>query len=228
MLEAPGPGEVRMLDALHSRGEISVFHAALTKVRSSPKAMALVLASVAAPLLRLTRCPNFVVHVYYDSSAGKTVVQEVAAAIWGDPRPDAGLIQTWNSTVVGLEQRAGFCSDLPLMLSEVRTMGRDRDLERTIYMLVEGQGKTRGDRSGGTRVQQSWRTVVVSTGETSLSAASSYTGPAVRALEIFGNLLGHLDGDAVVELERTVRDNYGLVGVKPYIPLIARAISVQY
>lgn len=213
-LEPPGPGEMRLLKALRSEGELSAFQDAVDKLRPSPKAMALVWASVAAPMLHLMRCPSFAVHSYYESSAGKTVVQEVAAAIWGDPRPSGGLVQTWNATVVGLEQRAGFCSDLPLLLSELRTMGRDRDIERTIYMLVEGQGRTRGDRSGGTRVQQSWRTVVISTGETSITAASPYTGPAVRVLELYGNLLGHLDGDAVVEVERVVRSNFGMAGIK--------------
>ena len=221
-VEAPGPGELRFLRALRAEGSLTEYTAAVARLRPSPKAMAVIWACFAPPLLKLMRCPNFAVHAFYESSAGKTIVQEAGASIWGDPSPDSGLIQPWNATIVGLEQRAAFCSDLPLLLSEVGTAKKDR-IEQAIYMLIEGQGRTRGDRRGGTRSAQSWRTVVVSTGETSLTAASNYTGPAVRVLEVYGNLLAHLDGDGAVEVEHAVRDNYGVAGINLVETLLTKS-----
>ena len=73
-------------------------------------------------------------------------------------------------------------TDLPLCFDEVGA-GDSRIIERSIYMLINGAGKSRGDRALRVRKTPTWRTVVLSTGEHELADERANTGAQVRVLQ---------------------------------------------
>lgn len=211
--QALGPGEQMVVGALEERGSIDVWRKALQLLRPSWRAMIMVWAAAATVWLRVLRQGNFFVHNYSDSSTGKTTAQKFCASVWGCPSEGAdGLLQTWNTTVVGLEHRAHLMNDLPLFVSEYQTARSEREVQSIIYTISEGRGRTRGRKEGGTRRELTWRTIAISTGEGSLAAAGNMKGAAMRVVELYGPPLQHLDGDQVRGLRSVAEENHGMVG----------------
>ena len=104
---------------------------------------------------------NFIVHFWGGSGTGKTVAQFLAASVWADPGDGAGYVQTFNASLVGLEQLASFVNNLPLILDEFQLVKDKKSFEQTVYMLCEGIGKTRGAKTGGCRRRRHGRTVLL-------------------------------------------------------------------
>ena len=100
-------------------------------------------ASFAAPLVGLLDGLPFFVHLWGGSGAGKTVALMAAASVWGNPATGK-LVRSFSSTGVGMEVLAGFLRNLPVCLDELGTAKRDDEFDKIIYLLGEGQGKTRG------------------------------------------------------------------------------------
>lgn len=201
----------RLSAGLTEQGTLEAHTEALrTAWEASPVAAMAIAAALAAPLLKLLGQPIFAVHLYGDSSKGKSSMLKVAASTYGDPRNDE-WIASWNSTTVGHEQRAAHLCDLPLPIDEAGVVeARERD--KAVYLLVNGVGRTRGARDGGLRETQSWRTVVLSTGEALLAGEESATGAQVRVLQRHVAGFGSLDAAGVDAVRRACEQNYGHVG----------------
>jgi len=76
-------------------------------------------ASVLSPMI--TGAPLFGVEWAGPTSSGKTTAMQVAASVWGDPDTEAGkVMQTWDSTRVGIERTAAFLQHLPLFLDDTK------------------------------------------------------------------------------------------------------------
>lgn len=167
-------------------------------------------ASFAAPIVGLLRGLPFFLHTWGSTEGGKTVSLMMAASIWGDP--DLGrLVRSFNSTGVGMELLASFLHNLPVCLDELQT-ARDQcgNFDETIYMLGEGQGKTRGKSDGGMRRVQRWHTVFLTNGEQPITASNSGGGAKNRVLEAeLGDTPLFADPRKVAE---TVRQHFGHAG----------------
>lgn len=132
---------------------------------------------------------GFGLHFHGDSSKGKTTILRVASSIFGRPKE---YINKWNATHNGMEF-IGYNSNHALCaLDEVNEAGRST-LD-SIYMLIDGRGKSRAISSKINGVEQAksktWQTVVLSTGEVSIEdLALQYgknlkAGEAVRMIDI--------------------------------------------
>lgn len=141
----------------------------------------LIACSFAAPLLRLTDHRIFLVHNWGDTRIGKTAAMKAALSVWGDPE---GLITSFYATKVGLERLAGFFRDLPLGVDERQVSNQLGD--NLMYMLTLGSSKVRGAKQGGLQSGQSWRTIILTTGEEPLTTSSSFAGLHSRVLELHG------------------------------------------
>ena len=144
-----------------------------------------VFASHFAPaLLRPLSQRTYMVHNWGGSKSGKTAAMYAGLSAWGDPEKQ---IVSFNATIVGLEKAAGFFCDLPLGVNERQLAGNKQGfIEGIVYMLSEGSGKLRGSKQGGLQEQTTWRSVIITSGEETLTVGTSQTGISTRALEIYG------------------------------------------
>ena len=164
------------------------------------------------------------VHLFGDSTTGKTSVAEAAASCWAHGHD---FLQTWNLTSNGIE---GVClqhTDSLLVLDEINEID-PRDLDRVAYSVINGQGKIRADRSGQTREPYLWRVALFSTGEYSIRARLAEaginikTGQELRLVDlpvidepfgVFRNLHGATDGATFANnLRASASTDYGHAG----------------
>lgn len=182
---------------------------------------ALVCGAAVASLMRKW-CPeseNLVVHLYGDSSGGKTTCLRAAASIFGDP---STLIDTWRATENGLEGRHVARNDLPVFLDEAGLQENSKVLANIAYLIGNGTGKIRANEHGGVKSNKSFRAVTLSTGEkTLMDGAGEVTkaGQEVRLMQVPSDLGGKLWGSAdakdIERLKRILAQNYG--GLMPRI-----------
>ena len=101
--------------------------------------------------------------------------------------------------------------NLPLALDELQSFSMKFDnLSRLVYMLGNGFGKVRGDRTGGTQKMESWRNVTLSTGEQSLLFDNSMDGESTRVLELYAPPVE--DTDFAREIHQVTAEHYGFAG----------------
>jgi len=121
------------------------------------------------------------VHWLGPTSIGKTTCFLLAASVWGkgtEKDPDS-FIQKWRATSNGLESQAEQHNDCTLILDEIGVMDAG-DLGATVYMLSDGQGKTRSRGAGGLRPKASWRILFMSSGELSPSQHMATAGKTMK------------------------------------------------
>ncbi len=144
----------------------------------NPSMMLGVAASMAAPLIGLVGADGFGVHLFEQSSAGKTTTANIASSVWGVP--DA-LRLTWYGTALGIANEAEAHNDGLLPLDEIGQGSNARDVATSAYTLFNGAGKLQGAKEGGNRELKRWRTVAVSTGEMDIETFLSAGGLRVKA-----------------------------------------------
>ncbi len=179
----------------------------------------------APPLLRLVGGESGGFHLrgasLNASSSGKTTCQRVASSVCGPP----AYLQRWRTTDNALEGSAELRNDALLVLDELNQIDA-RAAGEAAYMLANGEGKARMDRSAGARPVKKWRLLFLSSGEVSLDAhmatiqKRAKAGQEVRMAEIpaeagaglgvFEALHGHPDGAAFAgALSRAAATYYG-------------------
>lgn len=178
--------------------------------------------ALASPLLHLAGMESGGFHFRSNSSDGKTTALRVAASVCGGP----DYMQRWRATDNGLEALAMQHCDAPLLLDELAQLD-PRAAGEVAYMLANGAGKARAQRSGGMRDTAYWRLLFLSAGEIGLAqhmmeaGKQAKAGQELRVAEIpadAGAGLGifeHLHGEANgAELSRALdcatRKHYGV------------------
>lgn len=144
----------------------------------NPSMMLGVATALAAPLIGLVGADGFGVHLFEQSSAGKTTTASIASSLWGEP--DA-LRLTWYGTALGIANEAEAHNDGLLPLDEVGQGSSAKDVATSAYTLFNGAGKLQGAREGGNRELKRWRTVAISTGEMDIETFLAAGGLKVRA-----------------------------------------------
>lgn len=132
---------------------------------SNPLLSFAISAAFAPPLLDLLGSESTGFHFVGDSSVGKSTLLKIAASVYGDP---SAYPRTWRHTDNALESTAAAHSDCLLILDEIGQCD-PRIIGETMYMLGNGEGKSRANERGGARdVQHRWRLVFLSSGEKTL------------------------------------------------------------
>jgi len=111
-----------------------------------------------------------------NSSLGKTVAAKVATSVCGG----RNYMVAWRATTNGLEGRAVLRNDTIMVMDEMGQVDPNY-IGEVAYMLANGIGKTRSDQKGMAKEARTWRTLVLSTGETGLSDHLASTGKKVKA-----------------------------------------------
>lgn len=113
-----------------------------------------------------------VLHVYGDSSRGKTTTLQIAASLIGratNPRDPSSWIRGWRTTDNGLEKPLSDTNHAPLMLDEIHAAPARTDWQATAYMIANGRGKERMKHTTEARQTSTWCLNVLSSGEVSMS-----------------------------------------------------------
>lgn len=180
-----------------------------------------------------------VLHVYGDSSAGKTTTLQIAASLIGratNPRDPSSWIRGWRTTDNGLEKPLSDTNHAPLMLDEIHAAPARTDWQATSYMIANGRGKERMKHTTEARKTSTWCLNVLSSGEVSMSEKirSSAKGQvpgglAFRVIDLYAGNIKLVDlnksnqklwssiageeiktnGDLAELLENTYSENYG-------------------
>ena len=181
-------GSLHALKGFNTAGTLTEWCDLAKTVRSySPNARFILAAGFSAPLLKVLSQRNFIVHNFGNSQDGKTATLWMALSIWGEPN---AIISSFDNTPTSLERRASLFSDLPLGINEreVLSQFKKQDISSILYMLGEGKGRGRGSKVGLQELN-TWRTVVLTTGEGPLTSESSMDGLMTRTLELEGGPL---------------------------------------
>lgn len=144
----------------------------------NPSMMLGVAAALSAPLIGLVGADGFGVHLFEQSSAGKTTTANIASSLYGEP--DA-LRLTWYGTALGIANEAEAHNDSLLPLDEVGQGSDYRSVSTSAYTLFNGAGKLQGAKEGGNRDLKRWRTVAISTGEMDIETFLASGGLKVKA-----------------------------------------------
>lgn len=184
-----GSGDTTLQEAMRPHGDLATWRQLMLMGILPNSTPTLYVCAALAGLLR-NWCPdseNFIVHLYNDSSSGKTTALKAAAGLWGNPQR---LIDMWRATDNGLEGRCVARNDMALFLDEAGMVANDDIIKNAVYMIGNGGEKLRASRDGTERKPRTFRLVTLSTGERALLRGERHAGQEVRALEIPTHITG--------------------------------------
>ncbi|WP_309628422.1 DUF927 domain-containing protein [Brevundimonas sp.] len=147
-------------------------------------------AAFAGPLMRPLHAEGGGFHFRGGSSTAKTTVLRVAGSVCGGGGP-IGFLQSWRNTDNALEAVALAHNDGMLALDELRALSPEA-AGAAAYALATGATKGRLRADAELRARPSWRVMILSTGELSLSDLISltrskdktYAGQELRLIDI--------------------------------------------
>lgn len=171
--DAPcGPGE-----EIREQGTVEDWRAKVgAPCRGNPILIAGVSLAFAGPLLELLGIEGGGLHLRGASSRGKSTAQRLAVSVWGSPN----FLLAWRATTNGLEGVAAACNGTLMALDEMGEID-GREAGKAAYMLANGVGKARANRSGGSRPSLRWRVALLSSGEISLADKMAEGGERIKA-----------------------------------------------
>jgi uncharacterized protein (DUF927 family) len=176
----------------------------------------------APPLLKLAGGESGGFNLRGLSSIGKTTLLCAASSVWG--RADEhGIIRTWRGTANGLESTATLFSDTLLPLDELGVASR-QEVGNIVYSLASGIGKQRSQRDGSARPLNTWRVMVLSTGELGIADKIREGGNRARA----GQEVRILDIDADAGSGFGVFDHNGPEGDPAKLASAIKEAAVTY
>lgn len=169
----------------------------------SSRAAFVICAALAAPLLTPLNRAGFGVHLFGQSSRGKTTLLTLAGSVWGGGGND-GFVRNWRVTSNGAEGLLCDHNDLLLPLDELTTVAPETAAE-LYYLLANGHGKVRATREGEAREAMQSRVLVLSSGENSAAQQIAQARGRVRltggmAVRMVDLPIEHAPGEAFENL----------------------------
>jgi hypothetical protein len=199
-------------DSFNVVGDMEKWLEKINKYRENPIFETQFLTSLAGPILQKLNLMPVWVHLVGKSSMCKTAAMIAIASMYGCPIDDGrNLIASFNTTVVGLENRLHILNNIPYFANDSQNLSSYIRAEDLIYLAFEGKGRNRGQRSEQSRVVKRWLTTAITNGEKPLLGKSSYEGAVKRCIQIFGRSMELDEGKKV---RRFFYQNYGHVGRK--------------
>ena len=120
------------------------------------------LVALSAPLNSLSGAGSFGIHLFAQSSVGKTTTVEAASSIYGVPDE---LKLSWDATKYGLTIEAASRNDGFIPIDEIGQSNEVKHVAGSAYSLFNGTGRIQGNKDGGNRAVLRWAIVALSTGE---------------------------------------------------------------
>lgn len=202
-------GEKQLLEAFSTKGDpYSWINEVFERIKDHPKVLFMVLASFASVLLQDLKISPFIVDLSGSTSQGKTTALQVSRSVWGTEE----LINEFNASKVAIERKAGFLNSYPLFLDDSRK-ANEKLLQSIVYQFSGGRARGRGSLRGSQR-EQTWKNIMISTGEVSLvDYASKAGGVAARIIKLVDQPFENVDNNYFTELYQALENNYGSIGL---------------
>jgi hypothetical protein len=209
-------GDEQLADGLVGRGSFRPWSKLVCTLMDYPILQFVLQASLAAPLIRIVDGQNIILDLHGASSCGKTTAAYLAASVYGDPDLEShqAYAKSWNGSAVWLERAPGVLCDLPVVLDDTKHATDPGAVSRLVFAVAAGHGRGRGSVRGIAQ-QISYRTVLISTGEQSLTTFGESGGQHVRVISLTSSPLGGTgveQGRLAEKIKRVTRKFYGRAG----------------
>lgn len=135
---------------------------------------------LAAPIIGILNAANFGLHLFVNSSSGKTISSKLGASLYGHGK---FTLSSWKGTDNGIVNEAISHNDGFLVMDELTQIDPKHGKD-IAYALFNGEDKTRAKADGGNRKKRHWNVLVLSTGEKDLETQLSETKIHVKAGEL--------------------------------------------
>ena len=154
-------------------------------------------------------CDNVFIHIFGDTSSGKTTFAFVAVAMGSKPEfKGQTLARRYHGTLNAILQTLIGNTGLPVCLDEAKE-ARIKDHSSLVYSVDSGIEKLRLNKDASVKSLGEYHTTIVSTGEFSLSDDSEHaTGKEIR-LQQFGNISWTRNAKESEAIKGFFRNNYG-------------------
>jgi putative DNA primase/helicase len=143
----------------------------------------------AGPLLELLNVSGLGLHLFGESTTGKSTVLDVGGSPWGVTQGVPRFTLSWNNTINGLEAAATNRSSTLMVLDESHQVD-PKVLDAAVYMLLNRIGKGRMHRDTTARKVAGWYPCVLSSGERSIETHQTSAkiehkvGQTVRMIDV--------------------------------------------
>ena len=176
-----------LLASIHESGNYDVWLKAVREVRATKRIEPLIFlaGSFGSPLLQLLGVQSFAIDLWGDTEGGKTICIRLATSIWADSH-EGKYYGNFQSTEVGFEIKQGFLNNLPCLIDDSSNIkNKDKFSYSTfIYNRCNEKGKTRSNISRGIELENTWRQIILMTGEQPFITESAQGGAINRTLEV--------------------------------------------
>lgn len=108
-------------------------------------------------------------HFYGTSTIGKTTMMCAAMSVVGKgaEQKHGGTVGSWSTTRYAAENKVAKYKDLPVAFDEAQLVNSADDFNHLAYSFANGTSKAAGQGHEGFRVVETFRSIVLSTGESS-------------------------------------------------------------
>jgi hypothetical protein len=205
-------GDDQVASALKTRGAFDGWKKAAALAAPYPRVILAVYASLAPPLLAALDAENFCVDWAAQTSTGKSTCLKLGASVWGVPSErNGGLIRGWDNTRVFSECLSATLNHLPTFGDDTKRARDPKQVAQTIYDMTSGGGRGRGTVKGIAR-SRTFHTVLLSTGESQVTALTNDGGLKARVLSLWGPPFGSSARETVAAILAGCAENYGWAG----------------
>lgn len=189
--------------------------------RANALPMAAIACALAGPLLPIAGEKDGIgLHLFANTSSGKTTTGDVAASVWGCPQRTK---TSWSGTSLGHALNAEAANHRLLYLDEIGAGDAGR-IGPALYQMLNGQSKAQGAKDGGTVAARSWLSTFLSSGEVAMGRYLSEGGLTPRG----GQEIRMLDVPADSGAHRAFDCLHGYATAGEFAEAISTAAREQY
>lgn len=203
-------GDLKLDNKISSK---STYLNALNNLLTTDGSMFAVVAGLSSALLSYLKLTysmeNILIHIYGDSSSGKSTFLKLALSMWGNPN-EPPLFNEWNSTTNAIYAALSNNQGITVGFDEASCSALD--YSTLIYNLSHGRDKARCNKDSSLRESKTWSTTIISTAEESLlTKTKKNNGIRARCLE-FDNLHITQTAEHAEKIDRLISHKNGIVG----------------
>lgn len=176
-----------LYECITESGSYDVWLEEVKKVRASGRIEPLffLAASFGSPLLEWLNVQSFAVNLWGESEGGKTICTRLASSVWADSR-EGKYWGSFLSTEAALEIKQGFLNNLPCLIDDSSNV-KDKEhfnFSTFVYNRCNEKGKSRSNVKLGINFENTWRHIVLMTGEQPVINEGMQGGAINRTIEL--------------------------------------------